>query len=116
MSNSMTRSDSIQEKEDLALEHNSAGIENDLAIVGQEGHAATDAEGNVLVHLDPEVEARIRRKIDFRLIPLLSLLYLLCFLDRTNIGNARLSTFEKDLGLKGNDYNILLTAFYVPVR
>jgi di/tricarboxylate transporter len=33
--------------------------------------------------------------------------------DRANIGNARLAGLEKDLGLKGYDYNIVLTVFYV---
>lgn len=32
---------------------------------------------------------------------------------RANIGNARLAGLEKDLGLTGYDYNILLTCFYI---
>ena len=35
-----------------------------------------------------EDEKRLIRKLDLRLIPWLSLLYLLSFLDRTSIGNA----------------------------
>jgi hypothetical protein len=35
-------------------------------------------------------ERRLLWKLDFRLIPWLSLLYHLSFLDRTNIGNAKL--------------------------
>ena len=34
-------------------------------------------------------ERQLIRKIDMRTIPWLTLLYLLCFLDRTNIGNAK---------------------------
>ncbi|KAG9082909.1 hypothetical protein FRC07_014066, partial [Ceratobasidium sp. 392] len=34
-------------------------------------------------------EKKLLRKIDLRLIPWLSLLYLLSFLDRTSIGNAK---------------------------
>jgi hypothetical protein len=30
----------------------------------------------------------------------------LSFLDRTNIGNARLDTLEKDLEMEGLDYNV----------
>ena len=33
------------------------------------------------------------------------MLYLFCFIDRANIGNAKLAGFEKDLKLKGYDYN-----------
>jgi hypothetical protein len=40
-------------------------------------------------------------------------LYLLSFLDRTNIGNARLAGMEKDLDMKGHDYNNALTIFFV---
>jgi len=35
-------------------------------------------------HPDPAQVARLRRKIDWRLLPLLSLMYLLSFLDRVN--------------------------------
>lgn len=45
-------------------------------------------------------------KVDKWLIPWLSLLYLLSFLDRTNIGNARLAGMEKDLNMSGRDYNL----------
>jgi hypothetical protein len=31
-------------------------------------------------------ERKIRRKLDFRVVPLVTLLYLLCFLDRANVG------------------------------
>src|SRR5262245_10594040 len=36
-------------------------------------------------------EKKLIRKIDFALIPWLSFLYLLSFLDRTSIGNAKVS-------------------------
>lgn len=51
-------------------------------------------------------EKKLMRKIDFRLIPWLSLLYLISFLDRTNIGNARLYNLEEDLGMdpQGEQY------------
>lgn len=53
------------------------------------------------------------RKIDFYVVPTVAMLYLWCFIDRANIGNARLAGFEKDLGLKGYEYNVLLTVFYI---
>ena len=36
----------------------------------------------------------------------------LCFLDRTNVGNARLVKLEVDLGMKGLDYNVALAVFF----
>ena len=52
-------------------------------------------------------------KVDLWLVPWLSLLYLLSFLDRTNIGNARLAGMEDDLGMAGIDYNMALTIFFI---
>ncbi|KDE06483.1 hypothetical protein MVLG_03137 [Microbotryum lychnidis-dioicae p1A1 Lamole] len=78
------------------------------------GHAATDIHGHSLVVIDEKAEAALRWKIDIRILPTIALLYMFCFIDRANIGNARLAGLEKDLNLTGQyDYNILLTAFYV---
>lgn len=52
-------------------------------------------------------------KVDLWLIPWLCLLYLLSFLDRTNIGNARLAGMETDIHMHGHDYNNALTIFFV---
>ncbi|KAK6397494.1 hypothetical protein LTR65_006471 [Meristemomyces frigidus] len=64
--------------------------------------------------IDPEAEKKLLRKIDFRLIPPLWLLFMLAFLDRTNIGNARIQGMTKDLKMEGNDYNIALFIFFIP--
>ncbi|OQU94898.1 hypothetical protein CLAIMM_01183 [Cladophialophora immunda] len=77
------------------------------------GHAATDKYGNPLLTFDPKAEAKLRLKIDLYVVPTVALLYLFCFIDRANIGNARLAGFEKDLGLKGFDYNTVLSVFYI---
>ncbi|KAG2003105.1 high-affinity nicotinic acid transporter [Coprinopsis cinerea AmutBmut pab1-1] len=61
---------------------------------------------------DDKRTRRLLRKLDINIVPFLSLLYLLSFLDRTNIGNARLDTLEKDLGMQGLDYNIALAVFF----
>ncbi|ORY60005.1 putative nicotinamide mononucleotide transmembrane transporter protein [Pseudomassariella vexata] len=57
---------------------------------------------------------KLMRKIDYNLIPLLALLYLLSFLDRTNIGNARLAGLESSLGMNPQslDYNIAISVFF----
>lgn len=41
--------------------------------------------------IDPEAEKRLLRKLDWRIIPVLWLLYMLAFLDRTNIGALQTS-------------------------
>ncbi|KAF9124957.1 hypothetical protein BGW39_007765 [Mortierella sp. 14UC] len=64
-------------------------------------------------HPDPAVIARLRRKIDWHLLPLLSLMYLFSFLDRVNIGNAKVAGLEKDLRLTPSEYSWALSIFFI---
>lgn len=64
--------------------------------------------------IDPAVEKKLLRKIDLRLLPPLALLYLCAFLDRTNIGNAKIQGLTEDLHQTGQDYNIALFIFFIP--
>ncbi|KAI2613738.1 MFS general substrate transporter [Hypoxylon fragiforme] len=57
-------------------------------------------------------EKKILRKMDLRLIPMLALLYLLSFLDRGNIGNAKIEGLQEDLGISPDEYNWCLTVFF----
>ncbi|KAI0907223.1 allantoate permease [Ustulina deusta] len=56
---------------------------------------------------------KLMRKLDIHLLPLLVLMYLLNFLDRNNLSQARLSTLEKDLGMKGTDFNLATSILFV---
>ena len=49
---------------------------------------------------------RILRKVDYRLIPLLTTLYVMSFLDRSNLGNAAIAGMNDDLNLVGHRYNV----------
>jgi hypothetical protein len=60
------------------------------------------------------VEKRLVRKLDTHVVPLVTALYLLAFLDRSNIGNAKIAGMEEDLNLYGDRYDWLLTIFYIP--
>ncbi|KIV93471.1 hypothetical protein PV10_04683 [Exophiala mesophila] len=64
--------------------------------------------------IDHEAEHKIRVKVDFRLMPMLCVLLMVAYLDRTNIGNARIQGLEADLGMTGTDYNIALFVFFIP--
>ncbi|KAK7472053.1 hypothetical protein VKT23_000164 [Stygiomarasmius scandens] len=61
-------------------------------------------------------EAKLRRrvlwKLDTHILPFLTLLWLANYIDRTNIGNARIAGLEKDLQLHGNQFNTALAVFY----
>ncbi|KAF7951386.1 hypothetical protein EAE96_006700 [Botrytis aclada] len=64
-------------------------------------------------HIDAAIEKRLVRKLDKHLIPLVMLLYLLSYLDRSNIGNAKTAGMTKDLGISSSEYEWLLTIFYI---
>ncbi|CAK7566158.1 MAG: hypothetical protein SEPTF4163_004094 [Sporothrix epigloea] len=90
---------------------------------GLEGPRAT-AENSVM-HMLPDPDAHLSEderkavdrelllRLDFILIPWLSLLYLMAFLDRTNIGNAKIANLANDLGLSTSRYNMTLTIFFI---
>ncbi|KAI1101270.1 MFS general substrate transporter [Jackrogersella minutella] len=66
------------------------------------------------IYIDPVIEKRVIRKIDRVLVPLVMGLYLVAFLDRSNIGNAETAGMSKDLGFDDAQYQWLLTIFYIP--
>lgn len=63
-------------------------------------------------------EKKLMARIDAHLLPFISILYLLAFLDRVNIANAKSFGLVADLGLDagGVQYNTILTIFFVPCK
>jgi hypothetical protein len=58
-------------------------------------------------------EDAVIRKLDWHLLPLIFVLYSLSVLDRSNLGNARISGMEDDIDLSGTRYDWLGTTFYI---
>lgn len=59
--------------------------------------------------IDPDAERRLLRKLDFTVYPILFVVYMMSFLDRINISNAKIQGMAKDLDLnEGNRFNIAL--------
>ncbi|RLL94382.1 hypothetical protein CFD26_103119 [Aspergillus turcosus] len=52
-------------------------------------------------------------KLDTRILPVLALLFLCSFLDRTNVGNAKIIGLQNDLNITSQQYDIGLTVFYL---
>ncbi|KAF2641277.1 MFS general substrate transporter [Massarina eburnea CBS 473.64] len=71
-----------------------------------------ETEGQ-LEEVDPVAEGRLVRKLDLHLVPVVMLLYLLSFLDRVNIGNARLYGLEADLGLNAQQWQVAISILFV---
>ncbi|SNX81325.1 related to TNA1 - High affinity nicotinic acid plasma membrane permease [Melanopsichium pennsylvanicum] len=87
-------------KESLSDAHEA---QTDLVSVNTASHG--------IVQYTRSEERKLVRKIDFVVVPILLVLYLLSFLDRSNIGNAKLDGLVKDIKL--NDYSTALTLFFV---
>ncbi|KAJ5209320.1 hypothetical protein N7449_003699 [Penicillium cf. viridicatum] len=79
----------------------------------ERGQLATDQHGQPLVEFDKAAESRLRLKIDLYIVPTVAIMYLFCFIDRANVGNAKLAGFDKDLSLVGYDYNAVLSIFFI---
>jgi len=86
-------------------------------------HDDSDHDYNSSIPADPDtgksdeeraaLDKKLVRKLDWYLIPWLSFLYLISFLDRTNIGNAKIDGLVEDLNMTNNQYNICLTVFFI---
>lgn len=79
-----------------------------------EVHGTQAVETDEPILFDPKIEKQIVRKVDIRLLPILFILLTAAFLDRINIGNARLFGLEKDLNMRGDQFNIALFVFFIP--
>ncbi|KAJ3787107.1 major facilitator superfamily domain-containing protein [Lentinula aff. detonsa] len=90
---------SASAKEDASLEKEARSLESSVGVGFVE---------------DPVMEGRVWRKLDHRVLPVMTMFYLLSFLDRTNVGNARVAGLQTDLGMSNKQYSIALTVTYVP--
>ncbi|OJZ81105.1 hypothetical protein ASPFODRAFT_223305 [Aspergillus luchuensis CBS 106.47] len=76
-------------------------------------HEIEDVDATEVISFTPEEEKALVRKIDMTLLPTVWVMYLLSYLDRTNIGNAKISGMQVDLNLTSNEYSIALVVFFV---
>lgn len=75
-----------------------------------DGHVDPEAAHEAFI--DPVAEAKLVRKQDLRVLPIVFLMYFFTFLDRTNLGNARVAGMEEDLGLGTYGFNIGACLYY----
>ncbi|ODV84767.1 hypothetical protein CANARDRAFT_8342 [[Candida] arabinofermentans NRRL YB-2248] len=92
----------------VSLEHNETGGSDD-----KNGSLAPKIIEEPQV-IDHALERRICRKLDFRILPLIAVMYLFNALDKGNISNAKTNHIDKDLGIEGQEWNNMLSIFYVP--
>jgi hypothetical protein len=86
-------------------------------------HSEEGIQKDIDAGIDPDYLKRLQRKIDWRLIPVLSLMYAISLIDRTNLAIARAANnnqMNKELALDinggdNNRYSIITLVFFVPV-
>ncbi|KAL1873468.1 hypothetical protein VTK73DRAFT_916 [Phialemonium thermophilum] len=64
--------------------------------------------------IDPAAERRLLWKLDLLVFPVLYVIYMMSFLDRINISNARIQGLATELELTGNRFNIALFVYFIP--
>lgn len=57
-------------------------------------------------------ERRLVRKVDFRVLPMLSVMFAVSIIDRISIGSAKVLGMSEDLELTGNRYSVCLLLFF----
>ena len=76
--------------------------------------AVTTTKNETTLDTSEKAERALVWKFDVRILPVLAIMYLFNSLDKSNLGNAKTAGLEKTLGLKNEQYNIILSVFFVP--
>ncbi|OIW26671.1 MFS general substrate transporter [Coniochaeta ligniaria NRRL 30616] len=97
-------------------EHKSLDLATAEKLTSQSAHSSLSIPATSPLTIDPKAERSLVWKFDLRLLPVLAVMYLFNSLDKSNLGNAKTAKpgLESSLGLVGNQYNILLSVFFVP--
>ncbi|CAI6095277.1 unnamed protein product, partial [Clonostachys chloroleuca] len=94
-------------------DHESINIQNDT-YRGKFGF--TDDEVEVALRNyspDTPLEKKMLRKVDLFQLPILWIMCVMAYVDRSNIGNAMAAGMGAEVGLSDNDYALLISIFFV---
>ncbi|KAJ5321854.1 MFS general substrate transporter [Penicillium brevicompactum] len=80
----------------------------------QPGHGLSSDDAEFLSNFTEEAKRKVIKKVDMRLVPMFVLLYLVAYIDKTNIGNAKIEGLLPSLHMSGMQYNIALSIFFIP--
>ncbi|ORY87451.1 major facilitator superfamily domain-containing protein [Leucosporidium creatinivorum] len=77
-------------------------------------HQAAQEDSSDFTAADWALDKATVRRLDVSVVTLASIVYFLSFLDRSNIGNAKVAGMATDLKLTSHQYLIAITVTYVP--
>lgn len=69
---------------------------------------SSSGDADHVAEIDPVAERRLVRKLDLIIFPTFFVIYMMSFLDRINISNAKIQGLIEDLDLYGNRFNVAL--------
>ncbi|KAG5661334.1 hypothetical protein KAF25_005456 [Fusarium avenaceum] len=87
--------------------------ERKMSLNAEELEHAAESEEHQHSDVPEEANKRIKDTFDRRLLPIVCCLYVLSYLDRGNIGNAKAAGVQKDLGLSDSEWSWVLNSFYI---
>lgn len=67
---------------------------------------------NGIETIDAKAERKLLLKLDLFFVPIIMLVYLTCFLDRTNIGNVKVAGMPEDIGASPKEFSTAISIFY----
>jgi len=102
----------MAEKQTIVHAENTAGLEPTCTELEKQPEI-TEALASMGHQYTREQERRVVKKLDWNVLSFMSVLYLLSYLDRGNIGNANTAGMSTDLGMSNDQYQWVLTAFYI---
>ncbi|CAF1445831.1 unnamed protein product [Adineta steineri] len=88
--------------------------ENTHAMITVPSFPTPTSDAKTSASINAAAERKLKLKLDAVIVPLTTLLYLSAYLDRGNMGNARLQGVERDLmGGSDTNFSIALACFYI---
>ncbi|KAG7444544.1 MFS general substrate transporter [Guyanagaster necrorhizus] len=99
----------------MTFSRSSTGSVKTVASTAVSEVASNAAESEPVKFLESKFERDTMRRVDWRMLPLLGLLYSVTIIDRSNMGIARTAGMGTDLSLNvGNRFSIASCVYFVP--
>ncbi|KAL1653911.1 hypothetical protein SLS61_003696 [Didymella pomorum] len=99
-----------EKKADVELKEYSEG---NFHITPQQIQARFDTLRDLSEEQMAALNKTLVRKLDWRLMPCITLMFLMNYLDRINVSNARLAGLQKDLHMSDTVWNTGISTFYI---
>jgi MFS family permease len=96
----------------MATEQVNVGFDDDEKRPSSRDVSHLDEPTTSIPILDPNAEKRLLLKLDTYFVPIIMLVYLTCFLDRSNIGNVKVAGMPEDIGASPKEFSTAVSIFY----